>query len=289
MSMNMRFPLGLLVLAMLGTGSLVGCAGGSNQRGSEVAQGQRFRSGNADYDRFFDVTHALQVQMAAAPGELADARQHLTEAVVVAKSSSSTVLAERIKSELDRIGRHGSFVRVEIIAPASLEPSSTRAVLTASQKPRAADANLLRQVESSVTRLLRLEASMHRARRELDSLCGSALRLEGALDTSFPDRAQRELVTENLRDAERLITLMLARTEAVQTPTAEFLTRLAVATGSPWRPVPLRPELESGADQRWARNARPAGASEAKASADSQPPSKTASSSEPATRADFEP
>lgn len=279
--MNSGFKSGLLALSLFGAAGLVGCAA-SQPRESLVAQGQLFRSGNPDYDRFFDVTHALQVQMATAPGELADARQRLTEAVVIANSSSSAVLAERIKSELDRVGRHGSYVRVEFIAPSSLEPSATRAVLTPASKPRAIDANLLRQVESSVTRLLRLEASMHRARRELDSLCGTALRLDEALDKSFPDRAQREQVANNLRDAERVITLMLAGTERVQAPTAEFLGRLAAATGTPWRAAPLRPELESNGEQRWARGT--------KAPSDSKPAAdKTASSSEPATRADFEP
>ena len=123
---------------------------------------------------------------------------------------------------------------------------------------------------------------MHRARRELDSLCGTALRLDEALDKSFPYRAQREQVANNLRDAERVITLMLAGTERVQAPTAEFLGRLAAATGTPWRAAPLRPELESNGEQRWARGSK--APSDGKPAAD-----KTASSSEPATRADFEP
>ncbi|HET9934735.1 MAG TPA: hypothetical protein VFQ35_28715 [Polyangiaceae bacterium] len=291
--MKSHFRAGRLSIALFASVAAFGCAATGSNRPTEVAQGKSFRSGNADYDRFFDATHALQVKVGAASDELADARQHLTDALKVARSTGSPALAEGIKNELDRLNRHGTHVRVDFVVPQPIEPSGTRAVLNASSKPRGEDANLLRQLESSVTRLLRLEAQMRVARRELDVLCSSAFRLESNLEASFSDRSQRALVTENLRDAERAITLMLGRAEDVQAPTADLLSRLAVAVGSPWRPAPLRPELES-TEPRYARSQR-AGDKTGGEPGRTEPASSgsaatgSASSSEPVTRADFEP
>lgn len=277
-----------VALALFASVAALGCAANGSNRPTEVAQGLSFRSGNADYDRFFDATHALQVKVGAAPEELADARQHLTDALKLARSTGSPALADGIKNELERLNRRGTHVRVDFVAPQPVEPSGTRAVLNASVKPRGDDANLLRQLESSVTRLLRLEAQMRIARRELDVLCSSAFRLEAALETTFADRSQRARVADNLRDAERAITLMLGRAEDVQAPTADLLGRLAVAVGSPWRPAPLRPELESS-EPRYARSQRAGDKSGSEpARGESTPPGGSASS-EPVTRADFEP
>lgn len=278
----------VLSFALFASVAAPGCAGSGNNRPTEVARGVSFRSGNADYDRFFDATHALQVKVGAAPDELADARQHLTDALKVARTTGSPALADGIKNELDRLNRRGTHVRVDFVSPQPVEPSGTRAVLNASMKPRGDDANLLRQLESSVTRLLRLEAQMRIARRELDVLCSSAFRLEAALDASFSDRSQRALVADNLRDAERAITLMLGRAEDVQAPTADLLGRLAVAVGSPWRPAPLRPELES-TEPRYARSQRASDKGGSEPGRGEPTPGSAASSSEPVTRADFEP
>lgn len=285
--MKVRFRASVFAFTLFAGAATLACARGGNSRPTEVAQGKSFRSGSPDYDRFFDATHALQVKVGAASDELADARQHLTEAVKVARTTSSPSLAEAIKTELERLNRRGTHVRVDFVTPQPVEPSGTRVVLTATSKARGSDVNLLRQLESSVTRLLRLEAQLRIARRELDVLCASAFRLEGALEASFADSSQRALVADNLRDAERAITLMLGRAEDVQTPTADLLGRLAVAMGSGWKPAPLRPELES-ADQRLARAARvgdkPSDSSRTEPSA-----SPGATSSQPVTRADFEP
>ncbi|MFZ5893478.1 MAG: hypothetical protein ACOY0T_20625 [Myxococcota bacterium] len=285
MSIKFTFKLVVLVAGLSALGA-AGCSASSSQRSSEVARGERFRSGNADYDRFFDATYALQLKLAAAPGELADARRNLTEAVVIAKDANSAMLAERIKSELDRIGRNGAYVHVDLVTPASLEPSATRAVLTPSSKPRGHDANLVRQVENAVTRLLRLEASMRLARLQLDTLCSSAVRLEASLEQSFQDRSQREAVVANLRDAERMLALMLGHADEVQKPSAEFLSKFSVAVGTPWRAAPSRSRGEPGSEQRFARAAK---ASDAKGSGESSAAAKSSSSLEPVTRADFEP
>lgn len=277
----------VFAFALFASVAAFGCTYAGSSRPTEVAQGKSFRSGNSTYDRFFDATHALQLEVGAANDELADARQHLAETVKVARTTSSAALADAIRTELERLNRRGTRVRVEFVTPQPVEPSGRRAVLSASSKARGDDANLLRQLESSVTRLLRLEAQLRIARRELDVLCASAYRLESALESSFPDRSRRALVADNLRDAERAITLMLGRAEDVQAPTADLLGRLAVALGSSWKPAPLRPELDGG-DQRFARAPRAGDrAGDSNRGENSAPPAGT--SSEPVTRADFEP
>jgi hypothetical protein len=280
----------LLVWALLGASSALGATSCYRASQSKMSQGRSYRSGQADFDRFFEATHALQVRIAAAQAEFADARQNLTSAVVVAKDASSAALVERIKSELDRVARHGAYVRVEFITPPSLEPSATRAVLAPTSKPRAVDATLIRQLENSVTRLLRLDASMKLSRQELHALATTALELEGSLDRAFPrSNTQRDEVVLNLHDAERAITLMLASAEGTQKPTADFLGKLSVALGSPWRP-PSAPEVAG--EQRLARSSR--STEPARTSSETAPPpapaaAKPGSSLEPVTRAEFEP
>jgi hypothetical protein len=279
--MSLKSRVALYVL--LGAASALGATGCYREAKSEVAQGRSYRSGNAEYDRFFQATHAQQVKIGGARAEYDDARQNLTSSLVIAKDTSSDALADRIKFELDRLARQGSSVRVELVSPPTLDPSATRAVLTPASKPRSVDATLVRQVESSVTRLLRLDISMKLARQELYELAKTAYRLEASLDQAFPrGSAQRDEVIVNLRDAERAITLMFGTADETQKPTAEFLGKFAVAVGSPWR-APGAPDLAG--EQRVAR----AG----KASEPAQPPatsaSSSASSAEPATRAEFEP
>ncbi|MGC4093884.1 MAG: hypothetical protein QM756_39460 [Polyangiaceae bacterium] len=288
----MKSSVGAFLLATASLCGPVACASRGGDH-TAVAQGRQFRSGNPSYDRFFDATYALQLKVGAAPAEFADARQNLSDAVVVSKSTSSAALAERIKSELDRVGRQSSHVRVEFITPTSLDASATRVTLTPAAKPRSVDATLIRQIENSTTRLARLDVSMKLARQELSGLCNVALELESSLDKAFPEGSpRRSEVTANLRDAERMITLLQARAAQVESPTADFLSKFASEVGTPYR----APSTVEPSEQRVARSARSSGSARSGDAKPAEPTPRTVeatrpapANAEPVTRADFDP
>lgn len=254
---------------------------------TEVAQGQRFSTSNAEYDAFFASVHRLQLEMARAPGELATARNHLTRATVLAKDVGSSALAAQTKLELDRLAKRGISVRVELREATPETAAQARAVLTPATKPPAAEAELVRELETGVTGMLRLSASMRGARSQLGSLCERAERLEQGLDAAYRDasRSERSRVLDNLRDAERVLALMLARVEQVGKPASEFVEAFAEATAS--RKPPQIHEPEPAPVEEPEREIKPA-PEPARAPVRSAPaPAKKGA--EPATRSEFEP
>lgn len=272
-----------LVLALCGSAcsGLVGAA-----RTSEVAQGEHYRAGSPEYDRFFDAVYRWQTTLTSAPGELKQARQWLSDAVLD-KGGEPAALAEKVRAELERIGGRGARVHVELVESRT-DPSAARAVFQASSKPRPADAKLLEQLQAGVTQLLRLKVSLRLARVELNQLCADADRLETNLETAPPPvvTRDRERVVANLRDAERLLALMLARSAELSRVNSELLGKLAVALGPNLR-TPYRP-LEAGDSERVVQDARGPRSGDASEASDGALRNKPRSN-EPATRAEFEP
>ena len=272
-------------------GSSVGCAR-SAPATTVVASGAHYQAGEPEYDGFFDTVHQLQLTLARAPEDRQRAELQLREAAVLKSEATASVLAEQLRSELERIGNKAGRLRVELVAPDSPELDKTHALISANTKPNTPEAKFLATVEGSVTELMRLNVAMKRAREELGTLCSTAARLEGRLDATFPGTDKHAEVQANLRDAERVIALMIARADETAKPTDEFLGKFAVALGTGFQsPAPKAPTTGS---ERVAKAAPPVTApapdsrsrEPARPAAPQKPPSEAL---EPVTRADFDP
>ncbi len=287
----MRNPFANSLAILLTASSLAGCALGSGSGASTVAQGQRYESGNADYDAFFRRVHRLQLEVGRAPQELSEAQNSLRSSVIVGENMTAETLALQVKLELDRLARRGVPVRVTLRAG---EPTTTsaRAVFAPQTAPRPADAQLLTQLEGGVSRHLVLVGSMRKARDELDALCSDALRLEGRLNSTFSAGlgGRRGTVLENLRDAERVLALMRAQADETRRNADAFVVAFGKSIGQPMTPDPARPN--EGDAERLVRVATPSPPTRA---APAKPEAATAAApvnpapSDSVTRADFEP
>jgi hypothetical protein len=275
---------------------LAGCiAGGGEREPSRVAQGLAFSAGNREYDDFFSRVHRLQLEMAHAPSDFTGARSKLADSVVLPKTSSDSVLAAQVKVELERLNKRGVAVRVEFKRSLPATAEGTRAVFTPASKPNAADTKLVEALESSVTTALQVSTSMRAAREELPKLCAKAEQLEASLDANFPNRfgSRRAEVIANLRDAERVLALMIARADETGKPADHLVAELSVALGKeskvrapddddsvPARSVAVTPAAAPAGE--------PASAA-AKTPGAEKPATPKAANAEPVTRSAFEP
>lgn len=283
--MSMKCSALALLLALA---SLQGCSSlHSRPAATEVAQGQRFSTTNREYDQFFSAVHRLQLTMAQATDELSAARRELTHATVFAKDAGSSAIASQVKLELDRLAKRGVYVRVELERATPDTASHARASFSPANKPAQSDEALLKKLESGVTGMLRVSASMQHARAEISVLASQAERLEHGLEVAYGDasRAERERVLDNLRDAERVLALTLARAERTGKPADEFVQAFVAALGHERRAIPIpEPEAPPPSEQETKapveppRQHKPAGSARDKKKG-----------AEPATRSEFDP
>lgn len=258
---------------------------------SEVAQGRYFSAGRPDYDEFFLAVHRLQLQMASAPGEIAEARRALSSAVISGADASNAQLAEKVKVALDRLGERGVRTRVEFRSPTPPDPEHTMAILTPWSSPTGSDRQVFEGIEASLTRILRFVATMRRANGRLTELRSAVPRLEAGIEAAFHDqsRGRRRRVEANLRDSERVSVLMLARVDELGRPAEALVTELLRTLGPNFKlpasappPEPPAPAPEPPPPrQRANQDPRP------RTSPAAEPKAKPAS--EPAKSADFEP
>jgi hypothetical protein len=230
---------------------------------TEVAEGRYFSAGSPDYDEFFVRVHRLQVEMAAAPNELSDARRTLAEALVSSPDAPTAQLAEKVKIALDRLAEHGIRTRVEFRTPSPPDPPHTMAILTYSATPAGNERQTFERIETAMTRILRFAATMRAAGTRASELRAGVARLESGVDATFREqsRGRRGQIHDNLADAERVSVLMLARSDELARPAEELARELGsvlVPYSKPWpvapppepapAPEPPRPRPRAGPD-----------------------------------------
>jgi hypothetical protein len=241
--MSMTRALRLLALLSLMFGAL-SCVRSSKP--TEVAQGLYFSAGSPDYDEFFVRVHRLQVELAGAPSELAEARRVLADAVVSAPDAPNAQLAEKVKLALDRLVEHGVRTRIEFRAPSPADPPHTMAILTYSATPAGNERQTVEHIEAAMTRVLRFAATMRAAGTRAGELRASVARLESGVETVFREqsRGRRAQIHDNLRDAERVSVLMLARSDELSRPAEELANELSRVLSSYFKPWPVAPPPE---------------------------------------------
>lgn len=215
-------------------------------RVTEVGQGRYFSAGSPDYDEFFLSVHRLQVEMASAPNALAEARRLLSEAVVSAVDAPNAQLAEKAKLALDRLVEHGIRTRIEFRTPSPPDPPHTMALLSYSSTPGGAERQTFERLEAAMTRLLRFAAAMQLANQKLLELRGAVPKLESSVDQVFREqsRGRRGQVRDNLRDAERVSVLMLARSDELGRSAEDLAGELGRVLAPYFKPWPVAPPPE---------------------------------------------
>jgi hypothetical protein len=281
MSMT-RVAIPALLAALLS--SAPGCLRSSGP--SEVAQGRYFAAGNPEYDEFFLAVYRLQLEMAAAPGELAEARRALGIAVVSTTDASNAQLAEKLKATLDRLADHGLRTRLELRSPSPPDPEHAMALLTTAAIPTGSDRQTVESIESSLTRVLRFGAAMRRASSKLAQLLGAVPRLQTGVDAAFHEQGhgKRKQVASNLDDAARVNLLMLARADELGKPTEALASELQRVLAPYFKPFPSPPVVEAPAPAPEAPPPRPRQGARSRAT-----PAEPNAKAEPAKSADFEP
>jgi hypothetical protein len=276
-----RQLLALLSLAL----AILSCA--RNAKPTEVAEGRYFSAGNPDYDEYFVRVHRLQVEMAAAPNELVEARRLLGDALVSSPDAPAAQLAEKVKIALDRLAEHGIRTRVEFRVPSPPDPPHTMAILTYSSTPGSNERQSLERIEAAVTRILRFAATMRAAGARASELRVDMARLESGVETAFREqsRGRRSQIHDNLRDAERVSVLMLARSDELARPAEALARELGSVLASYFKPWPVAPPPEPAPAPEPPRP-RPRAGPDARPRA-RDPKAKTPSES--AKSADFEP
>ena len=220
-----------------------------NSGPSDVAQGRYYSSGSAEYDAFFVRVYQQQLLMARAPGELAEARGSLTQALVLDTTAQNAELAEKLRLSLNALGQRGARVHFEVRLPSPPDPDHSMALISATPAPEGNERASLAASEAALTRLLRLAATMHQSQGELTQLRAMAPALEAKVDSAFADQGprKRERTLQNLKDAERVIVLMQARAEDTAIPVDGLYRELNRVFASPDTPpsesaTPPKPE-----------------------------------------------
>ncbi|MFO7180364.1 MAG: hypothetical protein DIU78_016815, partial [Pseudomonadota bacterium] len=200
-----------------------------------------YACGNPQFDDFFLALYRMQVEMARAPDDLAEARAEVADVVNAASETSSKQLAEKVHGELQKLVPRGIRVKIEVQTPeptqrnesAESEAPEPSALVRHSGRPNETDRRLLTRLEASTTRVARLAARMRRARERLNGLRLIALQLEGQVDQAFDlgKLEKRREVRANLEDGIKVIALMTERAERIEQRSTELLDAI-VSTGS---------------------------------------------------------
>jgi outer membrane biosynthesis protein TonB len=235
-----RATLGLMLAISIGAS---GCAMFSVSGPSSVAQGKHYASGNRQFDEFFLELYRLQVRLAAAPDELANARMELAKAAAAEPRTPNAELADKLHAHFEGLIARGIRVKIEVQAPEPPDPKATAASLKSSGNPSSADRASFTAVESALTSLLQLHAEMKLATPRLAELQLIATQLDGQIDQSFDlgGLAKRREVRQNLQDSLRVIALMLDRAKVLEAESGELAMLVAEKAGTDDGSVGLAP------------------------------------------------
>jgi hypothetical protein len=296
MSLTRRTLTALLLATTLSGCRFLGLSGPTT-----VGQGKHYATGNKVFDEYFVELYQFQVQLEGAPSQLQTARETLAKAAEIEPSKPNAELVDKLHARLEKLVAKGVRVKLEVTAPDPPDPAQTSASVKHSGTPSSTDRDLLTSIETALTTLAKLRASMTLAPPRLTELRLLAGQLYAQIDEAFDlgSSAKRAEVRANLDDAVKVIALMLDRAKVVQTESTELVTLVVDKAGTddgsvgsapstPSAPPAAKPEPRPPAPRPAPRPATPAPA----ASAPPPPPAPPAAPppSKPAPKsADFEP
>jgi len=219
-------PATLVVLATQPGCFLFGSPGPSN-----VGQGQRYVSGNPDYDQYFSQLYELQLEMGKAPDTEKAIRSKLAKKLGIDSDASAALLAHKVKKEADKIAKHGVGLQIALEGgdddngAASAKLQSSGGTLSGDAK-HFADA-----VEDTVVHEQKLAVEMKKSHKLLDQLRARTVELKANVESVFRKGGlhKQAEVKKNLKDADTMITLMVARADDVGDSASKTVKRLVEA------------------------------------------------------------
>jgi len=219
---------------LLGSSALLGgCAIFGGGGPSTVAQGQYYSSGNPQYDQYFIELYDLQVQLEAAPQVPPSERQSLAQILGLSPETPIEGVTQRLHEEAVKLSRTGVHMRLEQSAPTD-KPEAASATIRATARPKDASLAWIERVETSATNLLRTSVQMKADGARLAKLEVDTVNLDAEVPKAFAEAhvGKQGEVKKNLADAQKLITLMKARSAEVQSECDELLANLAKAVNT---------------------------------------------------------
>ncbi len=229
MSLNRR-TLTALLLAL----PLSGCRFLAGTGPTTVGQGRHYTTGNKEFDEYFLELYQFQVKLADAPAELQSARETLARAAEIEPAKPNAELVDKLHARLQKLVSSGVRVKLEVTAPDPPDPEKTSASVKHSGSPSSGDRQLLTRIETALTTLAKLRASMTAAPPRLTELRLLAGQLDTQVNEAFDlaSSAERAEVRANLDDAVKVIALMLDRAKQVETQSSELLTLVVDKAGT---------------------------------------------------------
>jgi hypothetical protein len=203
------------------------CALLSSGGPTEVARGEYYAAGKAEYDAFFIQLHQLQVELLNAPNEPRRVRESLTKAAGLTPDASDETLRNRLSQELTSLASRGLRARLEVPEPSTALDASATLHTSESSVASALRTNLPRDA----TRLVRSRNRMLLAKEQLEKLRVRCVLLDAQVDSAFRSEGpwKRDEVRRNLSDAQKVMTLMTSRAQEVQQRDQDLLKLVASA------------------------------------------------------------
>lgn len=194
---------------------------------TEVARGEYYAAGRAEYDAFFIQLHQLQVELLAAPEEPQNVRRELAKSAGLTVDASDESLSTRLGQELKKLADQGLRVRLEVPEPSNAVDASATLHTSGSELSSA----LRTSLPQHATRLVRSRNRMLATKEQLQKLAVSGIQLESNVDQAFRVEGpwKRDEVRRNLSDSQKVITLMSARAQDVHDQDQKLLGLLASA------------------------------------------------------------
>lgn len=197
---------------------------------SAVGQGHKYVSGNPEYDQYFSQLYDVQVEMANAPATEKTIRSKLAKDLGIDAEASASLIARKVKKEAAKLEKQGTGIKINLSGGDDDEGASAK--LETSGKALSGDGKKFADaVQDALEHEAKLAAQMKKSRKLLDQLRAQAIGLKANVKTVFRKgglRKQSE-VNKNLKDADSIITLMVARADQVTDSAKETIKRLSDA------------------------------------------------------------
>ncbi len=198
---------------------------------SSVGQGHKYVSGNPEYDQYFSQLYELQVEMGKAPDTEKAIRKKLAKKLGIDADASAALLAHKVKKNAEKIAKRGVGLQITLEGGDDNDGAGS-AKLQSSGGTLSGDAKkFANAVEDAVVHEQKLAAEMKKSHKLLDQLRAKTVELKANVESVFRKggiRKQAE-VKKNLKDADTMITLMVARSDDVSDAASKTIKRLAEA------------------------------------------------------------
>jgi hypothetical protein len=230
----------LALLARLSV-PFVAAAGGSVAQGclfgspgaSSVAVGKLYVSGEPSYDEFFSALYQVQLPMGQAGDREAGNRSRVCNALGVPANSSAEQIADALDQRAVGITKAGVTLKVKL---SGLDAGNATAELVVSGSPaKPADLALIAALGPSLRDEAALISELRGQRPQIDRLKPQADALEPGIDVTFRKGGspKKSEVRKNVVDAQRIIPLMLQRSDDTEHLAKDFLRKVQKVLGTP--------------------------------------------------------